>query len=159
MKFRRLACDCCKTSAEALQCKSPTYVLSEVVDHSNVIFLLISKAGRTSCGGPLAIGGDPAEHDPWEVPPELGLAEPRGFSPGRRAEAIIASCSHPAFRPALKVDFERAWRESPGRRGLRFVEEALGLRPDRTAREAEETGGAAYARRIGVGAADGVDRD
>jgi hypothetical protein len=139
MKFRRLGCNCCKIDGATRQCKSPTYVLSEVVDDSNVIFLLITKAERTSCGGPLAIRGNPAEQDARAFPSEQGGGESLGFSPGRRAQAINGSCSHPSFRPAPDDDFERRWGPSPGRRGLRLVEEALVLRPDRMARfEAEE---------------------
>lgn len=138
MKFQRLACNCCKTSADALQCQSPTYVLSEVVDNSNVIFLLISKAGRTSCGGPLAIDRDTAGEDAEGFRPEHGLGERGGFFPDGRAQAIIDSCSHPAFRPAFRDDFERRWRGSPGQPGLRLVREAPGLRRDRRARRKVE---------------------
>jgi len=132
MKFQRLKCGCCQTGATALQCKSPTYVLSEVVDDSNVIFLLITKAGRKSCGGPLAVGGYPADQDEEAIPSEE--TEPRGFSPNRRAQAIIDSCSHPTFRLAPRDDFERRWGPSPARRNLRLVEEAPWLRLDRMAR-------------------------
>ena len=55
MKFRRLACGCCKSSDFPSLCKSPTYAMSEVVENSNVVFLLMSKRGRTSCGGLLGV--------------------------------------------------------------------------------------------------------
>ena len=82
MKFRRMACDCCKTSAERLQCKSPIYVLSDVVDNSNIIFLLMSKKGRTSCGGPLAI--DPAPAD-GELPGAAESGRATGAGPCERS--------------------------------------------------------------------------
>jgi len=98
MKFQRLACNCCKTGGAAPQCQSPTYVISEVIDDSNVVFLLISNAGRASCGGPLAI--DRAGEDAEAFASDEALGESRGFVPNGRAQAIIDSCSHPTFRPA-----------------------------------------------------------
>ncbi len=138
MKFQRLACNCCKTGGAAPQCQSPTYVISEVIDDSNVVFLLISNAGRASCGGPLAI--DRAGEDAEAFASDEALGESRGFVPNGRAQAIIDSCSHPTFRPAYGDEFERRWRASPG---MRLVEEAPRLRLDRRARrEAEEAASA-----------------
>ena len=125
MKFRRMACDCCKTSAQRLQCKSPIYVLSDVVDDSNIIFLLMSKKGRTSCGGPLAI--DPAPAD-GELP---GAAEDERVSSGRRAEAIIANCRRPTYWAAANDDSPSLVGDSPFRRNQRLLEEASGFWPKR----------------------------
>jgi len=106
-------------------------VLSEVVDDSNVVFLLISKAGRTACGGPLAIREDPADQDEEAIASEQVAPF---YAPNRRAQAIIDSCSHTSFRLARDDGFERRWGPSPARRDLRLVEQAPWLRPDRMAR-------------------------
>ena len=140
MKFRRLACDCCKTTAGIGRCKSPTYVLSEVIDQSNVIFLLISKAGRPACDSPVAAGVDPSGDEPRTIPLMQGLADAQGFAPDGRAGAIIASLSHPDYRPALDGGFDRTARESPRRRNQRMIEEASGFWPKRTANCNAEVG-------------------
>jgi len=118
------------------RCKSPTYVLSEVVDHSNVIFLLISKVGRPSCDGPLAAGARPLGDDPRTIPLMHCLADGQGLPPDGRAGAIIASCSHPNYRPALDDDFEM----SPFRRNKRMIEDASGFWPKRIANRNAEVG-------------------
>jgi hypothetical protein len=126
-----MACDCCKTSVERLQCKSPIYVLSEVVDDSNIIFLLISKKGRTSCGGPLAI--DPARIDgePRDVADEHGAAEDERAASGQRAEAIIANCRRPTYWAAANDDSPSLMGESSFRRNQRLLEETSGFWPKR----------------------------
>ena len=111
MKFRRLACGCCKSSDFPSLCKSPTYVMSEVVDKSNVIFLM-SERRRRSCGDSLAINRDPAGGNPQAVASGTGLSGPNDVLAARRAKAIIASCTHPSYRPALDDDF------GPDREGI-----------------------------------------
>ena len=133
MKFRRLACGCCKSSDFPSLCKSPTYVMSEVVDKSNVIFLM-SERRRTSCGDPLAINRDPAGGNPQAIASGTGLSGPNNVLPARRAKAIIASCRHPSYRPALDGDFGPTVRESPFRRNQWLLEERSGFRPKRTAK-------------------------
>ena len=131
MRFRRMACDCCKTSVERLQCKSPIYVLSEVVDDSNIIFLLMSKKGRTSCGGPLAIDPAPADGEPPDVANEHGVAEDERVASGRRAEAIIANCRRPTYWAAANDDSASHAGESSFRRNQWLLEEASGFWPKR----------------------------
>jgi len=137
MKFRRVTCDCCKTTVATGRCKSPTYVLSEVVDQSNVIFLLISKAGRATCGG---MAAEPAKDEPRTIPRAKSLAEPVSLSPGGRAGAIIDSCSHPIYRPALDDDFDWEMRKSPFQRNQQLLGETSGFWPKRTANRNGELG-------------------
>ena len=131
MRFRRMACDCCETSAERLQCKSPIYVLSDVVDDSNMIFLLMSEKGGTSCGGPAAIDPAPADGEPPDVADEHGVAEDERASSGRRAEAIIANCRRPTYWAATNDDSPSLVGGSPFRRNQRLLEEASGFWPKR----------------------------
>ena len=136
MKFRRLACGCCKSSDFPSLCKSPTYVMSEVVKNCNVIFLLMSKRGRTSCGGPLA-DREPAVCEPQDAPCEHDLPEPADvICPGRRAEDILAACWRPNYRLPRNDDFEPG--KSPIRRNQRLLEEGSGFWPRRRSdREAD----------------------
>ena len=137
MKFRRVTCDCCKTTVATGRCKSPTYVLSEVVDQSNVIFLLISKAGRATRG---CVAAEPAKDEPRTIPRAKSLAEPVGLSPAGRAGAIIGSCSHPIYRPALDDDFDWEMRGSPFLRNQQLHGETSGFWPKRTANRNGELG-------------------
>jgi len=137
MKFRRLTCGCCKTIVATGRCKSPTYVLSEVVDQSNVIFLLISKAGRATRG---CVAAEPAKDEPRTIPRVKSLAEPAGLSPTGRAGAIIGSCSHPNYRPSLDDDFDWRMRESPFLRNQQLLEETSGFWPKRTVNRNGELG-------------------
>jgi hypothetical protein len=124
MKFRRMSCGCCKTSEFPSLCKSPTYVMSDVVDNSNVIFVLMSKRERTSCGGPLAVS-----REPLTVRYGDGRSEPLDVSPARRAEAILDACWRPTYWLAGNDDFEPD--ESPKRRNRRLLEEGSGFWPRR----------------------------
>ena len=136
MKFRRLACGCCKSSDFPSLCKYPTYVMSEVVESSNVIFLLMSKRGRTSCIVPLA-DREPAVGGPQDAPCEHDLPEPADVVwSGRRAEDILAACWRPSYRLPRNDDFKPG--ESPIRRNQRLLEEDSGFWPRRRAdREAD----------------------
>jgi hypothetical protein len=127
MKFRRMACDCCKTSDAPRLCQGPTYVMSEVADNSNVIFVLISKRGRTACGGPLAISRESAGYPPPDVGSAPSFTEPRDSLSGRAAEAILAGCRRPTYRLAGNDDFEEG--ETPIRRNQRLLEEGSGFWP------------------------------
>jgi hypothetical protein len=113
-----------------MQCKSPIYVLSEVVDDSNIVFLLMSKKGRTSCGGPLAIDPVRAGGAP-HVADEHRVAEDERVASGRRAEAIIANCRRPTYRAAANDDSASLVGESSFRRNQRLLEEASGFWPKR----------------------------
>ena len=97
-----------------------------------------AKNGTISCIVPMASHVDHTEHDVQVIVTEQGLADLRGLSPKRRAGAIIASCAHPTYRPALDDYFERALRESPGRHTPHLITEAFTFLPDWTARHAKE---------------------
>jgi succinyl-CoA:acetate CoA-transferase len=92
-----------------------------------------AKDGEISCIVPMATHVDHTEHDVQVIVTEQGLADLRGLSPKRRAEAIIARCAHPTFRPALDDYFERALRQSPGRHTPHILEEAFRLLPKQRA--------------------------
>ena len=130
MKFRRLACGCCKSSEFPSLCKSPTYVLSEVVDNSNVVFLLMSKGRPTSCGKQLVVHSDPADRKPEDVAYRRDIPRPNDVpGPARAAEDIIAACLRPTYRLPRNDDFEPG--ESPLRRNQRLLEEGSGFWPRR----------------------------
>jgi hypothetical protein len=130
MKFRRIACDCCKSSEFPSLCKSPIYVLSEVVEESNVIFLLTTKRGQTSCGGPLAGATDPAEQEREAVACEGDLPEPRDIVlTGRTGAEFLGGRWRPNRRFANNNDFEPG--ESPIRRNKCLLEEGSGFWPKR----------------------------
>ncbi|MBF6025455.1 acetyl-CoA hydrolase/transferase family protein [Lysobacter niastensis] len=84
-----------------------------------------AKDGAISTIVPMASHVDHTEHDVMVVVTEQGLADLRGLSPKQRARSIIASCSHPAYRPALQDYFDRACRESYGKHTPHLLGEAL----------------------------------
>jgi hypothetical protein len=128
MKFRRLACDCCKSSEFPSLCKSPTYVLSEVVEDSNIIFLLATKRGKTSCGGPLAGARDPGGQEPEAVGCEGDLDEPRDVLwTGRTGAEFLDGGWRPNRRVANNNDFKAG--ESPIQRNKRLLEDGSGFWP------------------------------
>ena len=132
MKFRRMACDCCKSSEFPSLCKSPTYVMSEVVEDSNIVFLLMSKGGRASCGGPLVVDRHALDDDlvaAWghDLPGPADVVWP-----GRRAEEILDACWRPTPCLPSNDDFEDD--QSPIRRNQRLLEEGSGFWPRRASR-------------------------
>lgn len=133
MKFRRLACNCCKSSDFPSLCKTPAYVMSEVVDNSNVIFLMMSQQGRTSCREPLQVEGAGAGFELRDFPFEREALEPA--EPARRAQEILASCWRPTHRLARNDDFSKD--ESPIGRNRRLLEEGSGFWPRRSDRDAD----------------------
>ena len=131
MKFRRLACDCCKSSEFPSLCKSPTYVLSEVVEDSNVIFLLTTKRGGSSCDRLLAGDRDSAGRDREAVAHERDICEPSDVVwIGRLGEEILGDCWRPTDGLAGNDDFQSG--ESPIRRNKRLLEEGSGFWPKRS---------------------------
>jgi acetyl-CoA hydrolase len=68
----------------------------------------IAKQGRISAIVPMVSHVDHNEHSVQVVVTEQGLADLRGLAPASRAEAIIESCAHPAFRPYLRDYVARA---------------------------------------------------
>ena len=130
MKFRRLACDCCKSSEFPSLCKSPTYFMSEVVDNSNVIFLLMMKRGGASCGGQLAVTRDQADQEQQAVAYESDRREAGDVVwTGRPGAQILAASWRPSHPLASNDDFEPG--ETPIRRNQRLLEEGSGFWPRR----------------------------
>jgi acetyl-CoA hydrolase len=68
----------------------------------------IAKDGRISAVVPMVSHVDHNEHSVQVVVTEQGLADLRGLAPASRAEAIIESCAHPAYRPYLRDYLARA---------------------------------------------------
>ena len=62
----------------------------------------IAKDGKITKVVPMVPHVDNNEHSVQVVVTEQGLADLRGLGPLERAEKIINSCSHPAYRPYLK---------------------------------------------------------
>ena len=110
MKFRRIACDCCKRGDAPSLCQAPTYVVSEVTDNSNVIFVLITKRGRTlSCEEALVESSNFGGLEPQSY--ELAQSELGDEAFGRRAEAIIDDAA-----PDLAICVQRRFRGDKSRR-------------------------------------------
>lgn len=68
----------------------------------------VAKGGKISAIVPQCCHVDHASQDVMVVVTEQGLADLRGLSPKARAEAIIAKCAHPDYRPMLEDYFNRA---------------------------------------------------
>ena len=68
----------------------------------------VAKGGRISAIVPMASHVDHNEHSVQVVVTDQGLADLRGLGPAARAERIIESCAHPAYRPYLRAYLERA---------------------------------------------------
>ncbi len=62
----------------------------------------IAKGGKISSVVPMVPHVDNNEHSVQVVVTEQGLADLRGLGPLERAEKIINTCAHPAYRPYLK---------------------------------------------------------
>ncbi len=62
----------------------------------------IAKHGKISAVVPMVPHVDNNEHSVQVVVTEQGLADLRGLGPLERADRIINSCAHPAYRPYLK---------------------------------------------------------
>ncbi len=67
----------------------------------------IAKDGKISAVVPMAPHVDNNEHSVQVVVTEQGLADLRGLGPLERADKIINSCAHPAYRPYLKDYIKR----------------------------------------------------
>jgi len=134
MKFRKMACLGCKSGDAAKLCKSPTYVISEATDDSNVIFLLMNNPGRTLCRGAGAPRPDRAGVDaPTAAVCGHGLSGSREVAPARRAEPDIDAFRRPNWRVAGNDDFEEA--ESPFVRNQRLLSEGSKFWPRRRNRD------------------------
>jgi len=83
-----------------------------------------ARGGNISCIVPMTSHVDIPEHGVDVIVTEQGLADLRGLTPQERAERIIRSCSHPAYRPLLQDYFERAVKEGGGHEP-HLLEEAL----------------------------------
>jgi len=73
-----------------------------------------TKGGDISSIVPMASHVDIPEHGVDVIITEQGAADLRGLTPRERAERIIQSCAHPAYRPILQDYFERAVRKGGG---------------------------------------------
>ncbi len=136
MKFRKMACGCCKSDHAAKLCKSPTYVISEVTDNSNVIFLLMNKLRPGSCGGALALGTHASGDETRAVVRAGGGPfEDPAAAPTPRSEAILDSCWRPASRLAENDDFEEG--DTSILRNRRLLAEGSKFWPRRRNRDAD----------------------
>ena len=84
-----------------------------------------AKSGAISTIVPHASHVDHITQDVQVIVTEHGLADLRGLSPKQRAEAIIANCAHPDYRPALMDYFRRARQHSYGQQTPTLLDEAL----------------------------------
>ena len=100
---------------------------SEFALNAYLSIILIPSTARgenISCIVPMTSHVDIPEHGVDVIVTEQGLADLRGLTPQERAERIIRSCSHPAYRPLLQDYFERAVKEGGGHEP-HLLEEAL----------------------------------
>ena len=84
-----------------------------------------AKGGNISAIVPHAAHVDHINQDVAVIVTEQGLADLRGLSPKQRAEAIIANCAHPDYRPALADYYRRARQGSYGQQTPTLLTEAL----------------------------------
>ena len=82
-----------------------------------------AKDGAVSSVVPMVSHVDHTEHDVDIVVTECGLADLRGLAPRERAEVIIANCTHPDYRDALRDYVRRA--KMRGGHTPHVLEEAL----------------------------------
>ena len=82
-----------------------------------------AKDGAVSSVVPMVSHVDHTEHDVDIVVTECGLADLRGLAPRERAEVIIANCTHPDYRDALRDYVRRA--KMRGGHTPHVIEEAL----------------------------------
>lgn len=66
-----------------------------------------AKGGLVSCIVPQVAHQDHSEHSVKVLATEYGVADLRGLSPRKRAEAVIEHCAHPDYRPLLRRYVER----------------------------------------------------
>lgn len=84
-----------------------------------------AKGGRISAIVPKASHVDHITQDVQVIVTEQGLADLRGLSPKQRAQAIIANCAHPDYRPLLEDYNRRALEGSYGLQTPTLLTEAL----------------------------------
>lgn len=85
----------------------------------------VAKGGKISAIVPMAAHVDHIAQDVQVIVTEQGLADLRGLSPKQRAETIIETCAHPAYRPMLRDYFERAKKGSFANHAPNLLGEAL----------------------------------
>jgi acetyl-CoA hydrolase len=68
----------------------------------------VAKGGKISSVVPMTPHVDNNEHSVQIVVTEQGLADLRGLGPIERAEKIISTCAHPAYRPYLADYLEKS---------------------------------------------------
>ncbi|MBB2170221.1 succinate CoA transferase [Gluconacetobacter aggeris] len=84
-----------------------------------------AKGGKISAIVPMAAHVDHIMQDTQIFVTEQGIADLRGLSPVKRAEAIIRNCSHPDYRAGLEDYLARAKKESYGKHTPHLLPEAL----------------------------------
>jgi len=84
-----------------------------------------AKNGKISCIVPQASHVDHITQDVQVIVTEQGLADLRGLSPKQRAQAIIANCVHPDYRPALADYYRRARAGAYGQQSPCLPKESL----------------------------------
>ncbi|MBE3638266.1 acetyl-CoA hydrolase/transferase family protein [Mangrovicoccus algicola] len=84
-----------------------------------------AKGGAISAIVPQCSHVDHIGQDVQVLVTEQGLADLRGLSPRQKAEAIVARCAHPAYRPMLEDYMARAARLSHGQYAPSLPSEAL----------------------------------
>ncbi|SNS39164.1 succinyl-CoA:acetate CoA-transferase [Sphingomonas laterariae] len=84
-----------------------------------------AKNGKISAIVPMASHVDHINQDVAVLVTEQGLADLRGLSPKQKAEAIIANCAHPDYRPMLADYYRRAREGSYGQQTPHLLPEAL----------------------------------
>jgi len=84
-----------------------------------------AKDGKISTIVPQASHVDHITQDVQVIVTEQGLADLRGLSPKQRAQCIIETCAHPAYRPGLRDYYRRAREGSYGQQSPSLPGEAL----------------------------------
>ncbi len=84
-----------------------------------------AKGGKISAIVPQVSHVDHITQDVQVLVTEQGIADLRGRSPKQRAEAIIANCAHPMFRPMLADYYKRARAGAYGQHTPSLPGEAL----------------------------------
>ena len=84
-----------------------------------------AKGGKISTIVPQVSHVDHIDQDVQVIVTDQGLADLRGLAPKQRAEVVIATCVHPAYRDQLADYYARALRDSYGKQSPSLLTEAL----------------------------------
>lgn len=95
-------------------------------DYARNAFISIFMCPSTAKGGlistivPMVTHVDSTEHDVSVIVTEQGVADLRGKDPKERAEAIIAHCAHPDYRPFLR-DYLKLAEKAPAHEPVSLI--------------------------------------